>query len=497
MSNLVLEVKGVCKSFPGVKALSDVSLDICAGEVHAVVGENGAGKSTLMKILTGVFSKDAGEYYFEGNPITLKNVNHSIRIGISCIYQELTIVPLLDIAKNIFLGHLPQKKSGVVDYKKMYAEAEKILKLLEVDEPVKKNAGELSIAHQQMLEIGRAVSRKSKIIIMDEPTSSLTAKETEVLFRVIRSLAATGISIIYISHKLEEVMEIADRVSVFRDGQNIITLNKNDTDESEIVRHMIGRTIENYFNKVKAPIGEEVMRIVDLNSEKFNNISFSIRSGEVLGFFGLVGAGRSEIMRAILGIDPLDGGDIIIENKIVTIRSPLSAMKHGIGLVPEDRKLEGLVLKMNVQENSTLVKINEINRFGIIDQKKDRKCAEEYVEYLQIKTPSIKKSTGELSGGNQQKVVISKWLMMNPKVLILDEPTRGIDVGSKSEIYRLISNLANKGVAIIIVSSELPEVLGISDRIIAVYEGKITGEWDACEATSGIVMQAALGGEKN
>lgn len=496
MSNdVVLEVKGVSKSFPGVKALTDISLDIRKGEVHAVVGENGAGKSTLMKILTGVYSKDEGEYFIEGQPVELKSVQHSIGLGISCIYQELTIVPLLDVAQNIFLGHTPLKKGKIIDRNRMYREAKEILNKLEMDISVKTLAKDLSIAQQQMLEIGRAISTDSKVIIMDEPSSSLTQKETDILFKVIRTLTIQGIAIIYISHKLEEVMEISDRATVFRDGQKIITMKKDETNKEIIVKHMIGRTIENYFNKVKAEIGDTVLEVKGLTrKDVFNDISFVARKGEVLGFFGLVGAGRSEIMRAIFGIDKYESGEIKIDNHKVKIKDSIQAIKAGLGLVPEDRKLEGLVLKMDVQNNSTLVKMNEINKYGVIIKEKDIEFANKYVDYLNIKTPSIKKLTGELSGGNQQKVVISKWLMINPKVLILDEPTRGIDVAAKAEIYRLISELAGKGVAIIVVSSELPEILGICDRIITVYDGRITGEMNAEDINSNKVMQAALGG---
>ena len=490
----ILRVKGISKGFPGVQALKDVDLDIRPGEVHAIVGENGAGKSTLMKILTGVLRKDAGEYWFEDRLTELHSVHESIEMGVSCIYQELTIVPLLDVATNIYLGKYPMRR-GIVDRKKLYADAQRVLDLLELPLSPRTLAKDLSVAQHQMLEIGRAVSRSAKVIIMDEPTSSLTNKETETLFRVIRTLKAQGVATFYISHKLEEVMEIADRITVFRDGQKIVTLDKAATQVNAIVHYMIGRNIENYYNKVRARPGEVVLEVRNLTREgSFKDVSFKIRAGEVLGFFGLVGAGRSEIMTALFGVDRLDSGEIYIGNRRVRIHDPISAIRHGIGLVPEDRKLQGLIQKMDVRSNSTLVKINEINRFGLIDVKKDQALAKKFVDYLEIKTPSMKKLTGELSGGNQQKVVISRWLMMSPKVLILDEPTRGIDVGSKSEIYKLISQLTAQGVAVIVISSELPEILGLSDRIITVCNGRVSGELGADEFDSHTVMQYALGG---
>ncbi len=495
--DVILEVKGINKTFPGVKALQDVDLEVIKGEVHAIVGENGAGKSTLMKILTGANTKDSGSYIIEGEEIHLKSVQHSMELGISCIYQELTIVPLLDVAKNIFLGNMPMKNATVIDYDVLYSKAQEILDKLELNVSPKTLAQDVSVAQQQMIEIGRAISRNAKIIIMDEPTSSLTEKETKVLFKVIKSLSAQGISILYISHKLEEVMEIADRVTVMRDGQKIITMQKDETTQDQIVEYMIGRTIDNYFNKVEAKKGQTLLEVKGLTSEGlFEDISFHVKSGEILGFFGLVGAGRSEIMRAIFGIDKYDAGEIYIEGEKVKIKDSMQAIKRGIGLVPEDRKQEGLVLMMDVLNNSTLVKINDINKFGVIDRKDELQYANEFVESLQIKTPTLKKITNELSGGNQQKVVIAKWLMMNPRILIMDEPTRGIDVSTKSEIYKLMSDLAGKGVAIIVVSSELPEILGVCDRVITVANGKITGDVMTEETNSANVMKAALGGVK-
>lgn len=496
--DVVLEVEGISKHFPGVQALGDVDLDIRKGEVHAVVGENGAGKSTLMKVLTGVYRRDSGEYYFEGKPVHLQNIHQSIQMGISCIYQELTIVPMIDVARNIFLGNLPMKNRARIDYAKLYKDAEEVLKMLDMDVSPRTLAKDLSVAQHQMLEIGRAVSRKAKVIIMDEPTSSLTDKETQVLFNVIRSLKARGIAIFYISHKLEEILEISDRISVFRDGRKIVTLNNDESvTQRGIIAHMIGRNIDNYFNKQSCPVGDVVLEARNLNrAGVIKDVSFKVRAGEVLGMFGLVGAGRSETMTAMFGIDKLDSGEIYIDGKKRKINSPFAAIKAGIGLIPEDRRRQGLILKLSVKMNEMIIKMNQINRFGFVNQKKELVLAQEYKKSLDIKTPNLEKLVGELSGGNQQKVVIAKWLMMSPRILILDEPTRGIDVGAKSEIYRLINQLTANGIAIIVISSELPEILGITDRLITMHEGCVSGEFITSETDSARVMQAALGGKK-
>lgn len=492
----ILEVKGITKTFPGVKALSGVDLDIFEGEVHAVVGENGAGKSTLMKVLTGVYKRDEGEYLFEGEPVNFQNVQQSIALGISCIYQELTIVPMIDVAKNLFLGNLPVTKNGVIDYKKLYKNAQEVLDMLGVNVSARTIANELSVAQHQMIEIGRAVSRNAKVIIMDEPTSSLTQKETEILFKVIRSLKERGIAIFYISHKLEEITQISDRISVFRDGQKVATFpNDRSVTEDMIIGHMIGRKIENYYNKQACKIGPVVLEAKNLTRKGvFEDVSFKIHKGEVLGFFGLVGAGRSEVITALFGIDKLDSGEIHIDGEKKRIGSPFRAIRNGIGLVPEDRRQQGLVLRLSVKFNELIIKMGEISKFGFVNTKKERELALKYKTDLNIKTPYLDKKVGELSGGNQQKVVIAKWLMMSPKILILDEPTRGIDVGAKSEIYKLINQLAMEGVAIIVISSELPEILGISDRIVIMSEGRKAGELTASETDSKGVMKVVLRG---
>jgi ABC-type sugar transport system ATPase subunit len=495
----ILEVSGISKSFPGVKALSNVDLDIYEGEVHAVVGENGAGKSTLMKVLTGVYKCDEGECLFEGRPAVFQNVQQSIKLGISCIYQELTTVPMIDVAKNLFLGNLPLGPLGRIDYKKLYGDAQRVLDILEMGVSPRVLANQLSVAQCQMLEIGRAISRNAKVIIMDEPTSSLTKKETEALFRVIRALKEKGIGIFYISHKLEEITEISDRISVFRDGQRVATFqNDENVTEELIIGHMIGRKIDNYYNKKPCPAGKVVLEARGLTRKGvFSDINFNVRSSEVVGFFGLVGAGRSEVMTALFGIDKLNAGEIYIDGKRKRLPSPFAAIRSGIGLVPEDRRQQGLFMRLSVKFNALIIKMGQISRFSVVNTRKERQLAQEYKDSLSIKTPTLGKAVGELSGGNQQKVVIAKWLMMSPKVLILDEPTRGIDVGAKAEIYKLINELAAKGVAVIVISSELPEILGICDRIYTMTEGHISGELIAAKTDSREVMQVVLRGIEN
>jgi ribose transport system ATP-binding protein len=494
--NTILKVEGISKTFPGVKALSELDLDILEGEVHAVVGENGAGKSTLMKILSGVYHQETGRIFMFDKEIKLTSTTDALRLGISCIYQELTIVPLLDVAKNLFIGNLPLNKARVIDTRKLYKDAKEVLNLLKMDISPNMLCGDLSIAKQQMIEIGRAISRKAKIIIMDEPTSSLTDKEKEVLFSAIRHLREKGISIIYVSHKLEEVKEIADRITVLRDGFKVKTISNEEVTREEIIELMIGRKLDNYFIKEDVKISGAVLKVEGLTKQNvFYDINFEVRKGEVLGLFGLVGAGRSEIAEVIFGIEHAEKGSISIDGKLTKIKSTGDAIKQGIYLVPEDRKLQGLVLKLSVIFNMTLVKIREISRFGHINRQKEKDIAEKFINFLNIKTPSLKQTVSNLSGGNQQKVVISKWLSMEPKVLILDEPTRGIDVGAKTEIYAIVNELVKKGVGIILISSELPEIMGICDRIITIFEGKSTAIFERDIFNSNSIMKASLGEE--
>ena len=491
--NIIIELEGITKSFPGVKALKNVSLKVLEGEIHALCGENGAGKSTLIKVIAGAHSKDEGIIFFDGKEVSFKNTQEAINIGISCIYQELSIIPLLDVAHNIYLGHLPMK-GKIVDYKKLYKDARELLKKLEINISPKSICGELSVGQQQMIEIARALTRNARVIIMDEPTSSLSEKETDLLFKICAQLKSQGIAIIYITHKLDEVMALSDRVTVIRDGENIVTKNTCDITQDEIVKNMIGRVLENMYFKQKAEIGKKIFEVSNLTSKGiFEDISFSVREGEIIGIFGLVGAGRSEIMKAIFGIDKYDSGEVKINDIKLRKRNTNFSIKKGIAFATEDRKKEGLMLKLSVITNMTILKLRELTVAGVIKTKAQKDVTKKYIEQLQVKTPSLKQLTVNLSGGNQQKVVLAKWLMMDPKVLIIDEPTRGIDVGSKFEIYKLLSELALKGVAIIVVSSEIEEVMGLSDNIYAVAEGRITSHFSMSEnPTREEILRAAI-----
>lgn len=490
----IMELKHITKQFPGVMALSGVDLDVRPGEVHALVGENGAGKSTLIKVMTGYHQMNSGELLVDGNPVTFTQPHQAIEAGIACIYQELSIVPQIDVAKNLFLGNWPTK-GGFLDSKAQYTAAETVLKRIHLDVSPKTMAGNLSIAQQQMIEIGRALTRNARIIIMDEPTSSLTDREAAILMDLIRELREGGTAIIYISHKLDEVLSISDRITVLCDGHNVTTVENQGITRQQLIEYMLGRPLDNMYNKQPAELGETILRVEGLTRKgAFENVSFDARKGEVLGFFGLVGAGRSEIMRAIFGVDKLDSGKIYIGGNEVKIFNPVQATNYGLALVPEDRKKEGLALRLSVLANMTLVKLPKISRLGFINKKQQQELADSYIDSIRVKTPSPQQLAGNLSGGNQQKVVIAKWLMEQPDILILDEPTRGIDVGSKAEIYGIICALAKQGVSVIVVSSEMNEILGISDRIITVFEGKITAEFKRDNVTDKDILAAALGG---
>jgi len=493
----VLQMRGICKSYPGVRALDNVDLDVRAGEVHAIVGENGAGKSTLMKILAGAQPRDAGEILINGKPVQIDSPQKAMDLGISIIYQEFNLVPYLNAAENIFLGREPASKlPGFVDFRTMYREAQAVIDRLGVPINVRTPVNRLSVAQQQMVEIAKATSRKSSIIVMDEPSATLTEHELERLFALIRQLKAEGTAIVYISHRLEEVFQIADRVTILRDGKHIATRNTADLTREEIIRLMVGRELTQMIPKVPAPIGDVVLEVRGLTQKgRLNDISFKLHKGEILGIAGLVGAGRTELARALFGADPIDSGQVLLEGKPIHVRSPQDAIKLGIGLVTEDRKAQGLVLGMVVRENVTLANLDALTRFNFISLAKERKVAQKYVQDLSIRTPSIEQTVQNLSGGNQQKVVLAKWLFTESKVLIFDEPTRGIDVGAKTEIYQLMNDLAARGVAMLMISSELPEVLGMSDRILVMHEGRIAGELSASEATQEKIMHLATGGK--
>ena len=491
----LIEMKNITKIFPGVVALSDVSFDIRPGEVHALCGENGAGKSTLIKVMTGVHAADGGSYFIDGKEVHIQNTSEAIALGVSCVYQELSIAQQLDVAKNLYVGNLPVNSKGLVDHKKLYADTAEVLKEIELNVSPKAIAGDLSIGQQQMLEIGRALTRKARCIILDEPTSSLSETETDILFKVIKKLVSNNIAIVYISHKLDEVMQLSDRITVIRDGQNICTMNTNETTQDELIAAMIGRPLEFLYNKQPAEIGDVCLEVEHLTRPGvFEDISFTVRKGEVLGFFGLVGAGRSEIMRAVFGVDEYSSGEVRVNGKKLPVHNPSAAIAAGIGFCTEDRKKEGLALSLPILLNETLVRLPHLKRGFFINKVAQETEAEKYRKSISIKTPSLKQFVGNLSGGNQQKVVVAKWLMMDPNVLIVDEPTRGIDVGSKAEIYGLLSDLAQNGMAIIVVSSEIEEVMGICDSVTTVHEGKITARLPVTpELTRETVLSYALG----
>ncbi|NLI00736.1 MAG: sugar ABC transporter ATP-binding protein [Chthonomonadales bacterium] len=492
----VLEMRNITKTYPGVRALENVDLDVRAGEVHALVGENGAGKSTLMKILAGAQTKDSGTILLNGEPVQIDSPQRAMDLGISIIYQEFNLVPFLNAAENIYLGREPRSRiPGFVDFRTMYRESQQVIDRLGVPLNVRTPVNRLSVAQQQMVEIAKATSRRSSIIVMDEPSATLTDHELASLFALIRQLKAEGVAIVYISHRLEEVFEIADRVTVLRDGKRIDTRNIGDLTREEIIRLMVGRELTQMIPKVPAPLGDNILEVRSLNRKGLlHDVSLTVRKGEIVGIAGLVGAGRTELARAIFGADRIDSGEILIDGKPVRVRSPQEAIRLGIGLVTEDRKAQGLVLGMVVRENVTLANLGALTRLSFIMAGRERQVAREYVSSLSIKTPSIEQTVQNLSGGNQQKVVLAKWLFTQSKLLIFDEPTRGIDVGAKTEIYQLMNDLAAQGVGILMISSELPEVLGMSDRILVMHEGRIVGELPASEATQERIMHLATGG---
>ena len=493
----VLEMRGITKTYPGVTALDGVDFAVLPGEVHALVGENGAGKSTLMKILAGADMKDAGSVSINGHEAHIATPQEAMRLGISIIYQEFNLVPYMNAAENVFLGREPMSAvPGVIDFGRMYSDAERIVGELGVRLDVRVPVNQLSVAQQQMVEVAKATSRNARIIAMDEPSATLTEHELENLFALIRRLKADGVSIIYISHRLEEVFQIADRVTVLRDGKLVATKPVAETDRDDIIHMMVGRELKEKIPKVVAKHGEVALEVRGLSrAGALRDINFTVRHGEVLGHAGLVGAGRTEVARAVFGADPIDTGTVLLDGQPVTIRSPKDAIRLGIGLVTEDRKALGLILGMAVRENVTLANLGPLSRLGFVSRRGEREVASRFVEDLMIKTPSVEQAVQNLSGGNQQKVVLAKWLYTQSKVLIFDEPTRGIDVGAKTEIYQLMNRLAEHGVAIIMISSELPEILGMSDRILVMHEGEIAGELSREDATQEKIMSLATGGQ--
>ena len=492
-------MRGIVKKFPGVLALDHVNLTVKKGEVHALLGENGAGKSTLMKILSGAYQKDEGEIFFDGQKVEIHSSQDAQKLNISIIYQELNLTEQLTVAENIFMGRQIMKNKFMVDWKKMYAEAQKLLDDLGIDIDAHAQVRSLGVAHKQMVEVAKALSINSRVLVMDEPTAPLTNREIKTLFDTIRMLKSRGVSIIYISHRLEEVMEICDRATIMRDGCNVTELNVADTNLDEIIRYMVGRELKEKFPKIQVETGDVRMKVEKINAGKqVKDISFEVRGGEILGIAGLVGAGRTETARAIFGMDPKQSGEIYIDGQKVEISQPLDAIKAGIGFVTEDRKGEGLVLNMPISQNMTLATLEKFGASFHMDLGKEKKTVDEYIQSLKIKTPSPLQLARNLSGGNQQKVVLAKWLLSDSKVIIFDEPTRGIDVGAKIEVYNIINSLVKQGVAVIMISSEMPEVLGMSDRVAVMHQGEITGVFDNDGTlTQEKILYYATGGDKH
>jgi len=492
----LLEMNHISKSFPGVKALEDVSLHLRGGEVFALVGENGAGKSTLIKILSGLYTNDEGEIKIEGQDIQFRGPKDAIDVGINTIYQETSLVQDITVAENIFLGRQPTFRSGRIDWKTMTESARDILDNLSIHLSPSALVSDLSAAHQQLVEIAKAFSRDAKIIIMDEPTASITEEDTENLFNIIRKIVKAGTAVIYISHRLKEIFQIADRVKVLRDGKTVKTMTVNETNEKEIVKYMVGREIGNLFGEKSYMARENIILEVHHLTKQgvFEDINFELREGEILGFSGLVGAGRSEIVRALFGLDEIDSGEIILDGKKLAIRSTADVIKRGIAFVSEDRRLESIIQGFTVKENITILLLKHVlGRLKLIDSKKETSLASRYVDEFNIKTPSLDQLVMNLSGGNQQKVALAKCLSTDPKILILDEPTKGIDVGAKKEIHTLIKELANRGVSIILVSSELPEIIGMCHRAVVIHEGKLMKVFDKEEITEENLIHAAVG----
>ena len=493
-----IEMHDIYKSFGANKVLEGVEFTLLPGEVHALMGENGAGKSTLMNILTGLHKMDRGRILVNGEEKQYQNPKEAEDDGIAFIHQELNIWPDMTVLENLFIGREITNKLGILKTEEMKALAKKVFDRLGVSLPFQQEAGCCSVGEQQMIEIAKALLTDAEVIIMDEPTSALTDREIESLFEVIRSLKEDGVSIVYISHRMEEIFTICDRITVMRDGKTVDTKPIKETNYHEVVKKMVGRDVDDWFPERNPKPGEVVFEVRHLTRSKvFENISFSVRSGEIVGIAGLMGSGRTEIMRAIFGIDAYDQGEIWIEGKKVRIRHPGDAVRQGIGFITENRKDEGLLLDFSIKENMSLANLKGFAPHGLMKTKDEETFVQLMVDRLKVKTTSSNELAGNLSGGNQQKVVIAKWIGTAPKILILDEPTRGIDVGAKREIYNLMNKLTEKGMAIVMISSELPEVLGMSDRILVVHEGKLSGELKREEATQEKIMVLATGGDKH
>jgi len=490
----LLEMQDITKMYPGTKALDKVKFQLEKGTVHALMGENGAGKSTLMKVLAGICQPNAGRIIYDGKEITIENPIKAFHLGISMIHQELMPIPEMTIAENIFLGREPIK-FGMVDYKTLHKQTKDLLEHIGITIHSSTKMKELKVSDMQLVEIAKAISYDSKIIIMDEPTSAITDKEVDKLFAVIKELIANGKSIIYISHKMDEIFRVSDYITIFRDGHYVGTEKTEEISTEQLISMMVGRELTDIFPKRKEIArGEEIFSVKNLSQKKkFKNISFDLHKGEILGIAGLMGSGRTEVMEAIFGITKLNAGEIFIHKKKVKINQPIDAIKKGVAFVTEDRKLKGLSLPLSVKHNMTLSSLNTYSWKGIIKEKKEKKDVHEQISFLSVKTPGMNVEVKTLSGGNQQKVVLGKWIMTQPEILILDEPTRGIDIGAKTEIYKLMNQFVEKGVGIIMISSELPEVLGMSDRILVFHEGSIAGELSKEDFCQENVMHLATG----
>ena len=492
MNDIIVSMHDICKSFPGVKALDHVDFELRSGEVMALLGENGAGKSTLMKVLSGVYTRDSGDMEIQGKAYGNLTPKQAQAAGVAIIHQELNMCRHLTVAENMFLGR--EKVRGMVlSQREMEDEAAEVLGRLKIDISPRTVVGDLPISKQQMVEIAKALSMDARILIMDEPTSALTAREIEDLFRIIRDLRASDHGIVYISHRLEELQHIVDRVTIMRDGQYITTMNFADTTIDQIITHMVGREIKEKFPRVTCEKGKKIFEVKNLNAGRMvRDISVSLYEGEIVGFAGLMGAGRTETTRAIFGIDPKESGQIVLDGREIEIHSPADAIRQGVVLAPEDRKKDGLCTKLSIRHNIALPNLDLLcNRLGVVSHSKENAMCERAVKNLQIKTPSVDVDAANLSGGNQQKVVVGKWLARDSRVVIFDEPTRGIDVAAKVEIYHLMNQLKQQGIAVMFVSSELPEVLGIADRVIVMCDGQITGEVMARETTQNEILTLA------
>ena len=490
-----LELRGIDKRFPGVVALDNVDFTLEPGKIHALMGENGAGKSTLIKIMAGVYGKDAGTIRMRGREVDIKSPRDSLKEGIKVVFQEIALISEFTVAENIFLEGYPTGKAGSIDWKKIRADAATLFNRIGFNVDPAARTGSLPVSQQQMVEIARALAHEARVVVMDEPTSSLTPNEVSLLFTVIRRLAALGIAVVYVSHKLDEVFEIADTVTVLRDGRHISTRPIGEHTNDTLIQDMIGRRIDNLFPRQRGAAGSKVALSVEKLStaRKLNDVTFEARAGEVLGFFGLMGAGRTELAKAIVGYDPITSGTITVDGSRLTPHDTRTGVRLGIGLLTEDRKSEGLMGELPVYQNASLASLGAFARMGFIDKAKEHRAVQDYVDRFRIKTPSLFQQVKNLSGGNQQKVLISRWLMRGLKVIVVDEPTRGIDVGAKSEIFALIDRLAGEGLAVVMMTSEMPELLGLSDRIAVMCEGRLTAIMPRDKATQEKILNAAIG----